>query len=119
LVPVPQKVPNDWEQFGPRVGLSYSLGSQDKPTVLRAAWGFYYATTPLIFFPTLGGSRAGSLFCVPFPGFDCLPSGGFPSIIPGSSLPISADQMCTYSAVLVGCPSVFYSDPAFKNPRVS
>jgi hypothetical protein len=121
LAAVPQKVPNDYEQWGPRVGVSYAMGSHEHPTVIRGAWGLYYAVTPLIFFPTLGGSRAGTLFCVPFPGFDCLPPASPNSIVPlfPSSLPISVDQLCTYTVVLIGCPSNFYADPSFRNPRVS
>src|SRR5262249_62379370 len=106
---------NDWEQWGPRVGASYNLGSPNRPTVLRAAWGLYYAVTPLIFLPSLGGSRATTLF---FPAdFGCAPPGGFPNIYP-TSLPISVDQLCT-DPIGIGCPSINYVDPNFKNPRVS
>ncbi|PYV26482.1 MAG: hypothetical protein DMG27_06685 [Acidobacteria bacterium] len=117
LVKPPQGVPNDHEQIGPRIGMAYSFGS-NRSTVLRAAWGLYYAQTPPIFFPTLGGSKAGTLFCFPNPTFPCLPPNGFPNLFP-SSLPISVDQLCSYTAVAIGCPSVIYVDPDFKNPRVS
>lgn len=117
LVKPPQGVPNDHEQIGPRVGVAYSFGSNNN-TVLRAAWGLYYAQTPPIFFPTIGGSKSGTLFCFPNPTFPCLPPGGFPNLFP-SSLPISVDQLCSYTVVAIGCPSVIYADPNFKNPRVS
>ena len=114
LIPVPQDVPNDYEQFGPRVGAAWNLGGGAHPTTVRAAWGFYYAQTPTIFFPTLGSSRAQTLFCPT--QFGCNPTSGAPYIYP-SALPITVDQMCTQS--VIGCPSINYTDPAFKNPRVS
>src|SRR6266481_2989195 len=40
LVPVPQEVPNDYEQWGPRVGVAWQVGGNAHPTVVRAAWGF-------------------------------------------------------------------------------
>jgi hypothetical protein len=118
LAPVPQNVPNDWEQWGPRAGFSYALGPAERATMIRGAWGYYYGTTPLIFFPTSGGSRLATLFCSPGPGNDCLPPGGFPNLFPGT-LPISVDQMCSYAPLPLGCPSISYVDPAFRNPRVS
>ncbi len=111
LIKPPQGVPNDHEQIGPRLGLAYSVGSRRR-TVIRAAWGLYYAQTPPIFMPTLGNSKGITLFGGLFP------PGGFPNTLP-SSLPVSVDQLCTYSAVPVGCPPIIYTDPAFKNPRVS
>src|SRR5882672_11184505 len=114
LIPVPQGVPNDYEQWGPRVGAAWNLGGGSHPTTVRAAWGFYYAQTPTIFFPTIGSSKSQTLFCPT--QFGCNPKSGAPYIYP-SALPISVDQMCTQS--VIGCPSINYTDPAFKNPRVS
>jgi hypothetical protein len=114
LIPVPQGVPNDYEQFGPRVGAAWNLGGTSHPTTVRAAWGLYYAQTPTIFFPTIGSSKSQTLFCPTI--FGCNPASGAPYIYP-SALPISVDQMCTQS--VIGCPSINYVDPAFKNPRVS
>ena len=114
LIPVPQNVPNDYEQWGPRVGAAWNVGGTSHPTTVRAAWGFYYAQTPTIFFPTLGSSKAQTLFCPT--QFGCNPASGAPYIYP-SALPITVDQMCTQS--VIGCPSINYTDPAFKNPRVS
>jgi hypothetical protein len=116
LVPVPQKVPNDYEQFGPRVGVAWNLGGTTHPTTVRAAWGLYYAQTPTIFFPTIGSAKSQTLFCPP--QFGCAPESGTPYIFP-SALPISVDQMCTSPQSTIGCPSINYVDPAFKNPRVS
>jgi hypothetical protein len=112
-VPMPQNVPNDFVQFGPRVGVAWNVGGSHHPTVLRAAWGFYYAQTPTIFFPTPGSSRNTTLFCPPI--FGCTPSSGFPYLFP-SSLPYGAGGLCSG---ITGCPTPTYVDPAFKNPRVS
>src|SRR5437879_9802991 len=126
LMNPPQVSPNNHEQNVPLIVLVYSFGSK-RITVLRAAWGLYYAQTPPIFFPTLGGSKAGTLFCFPNPTFPCLPpvpSGqppgppGFPYLFP-SKLPVTVDQLCSYTAVPIGCPSVIYAAPDFRNPRVS
>jgi len=114
LIPVPQGVPNDYEQWGPRVGAAWNLGGTSHPFTVRAAWGLYYAQTPTIFFPTSGSSKSQTLFCPTI--FGCNPESGAPYIYP-SALPISVDQMCTQS--IIGCPSINYTDPAFKNPRVS
>lgn len=114
LIPVPQNVPNDYEQWGPRVGAAWNLGGTSRPTTVRAAWGLYYAQTPTIFFPTSGSSKSQTLFCPTI--FFCNPESGAPYIYP-SALPITVDQMCTQS--IIGCPSINYTDPAFKNPRVS
>lgn len=135
VVPVPQRTPNDFGQFGPRVGLAWQVSGGSHPTVVRAAWGYYYAQIPTIFFPQAsngGGSIAAQLFCVVSffcsvpqnPGyFSTTPptpppsptQGGFPYLFP-SSLPFGVDQLCFQ---LEGCPSITYSDPALRNPRVS
>jgi hypothetical protein len=118
LVPVPQGVPNDYEQWGPRVGVAWNVGSTSHPTTVRAAWGLYYAQTPTIFFPTIGSATSQTLFCPT--AFGCNPQSGPPYINP-SSLPISVGQMCTAPPNIstIGCPSISYVDPDFKNPRVS
>jgi hypothetical protein len=114
LVKPPQTVPDDYDQLGPRVGVAYGLGSQGR-TVLRAAWGLYYAETPPIFMPTLGGSKTATLFCTPALMFDCLPPGGFPNLLP-SGVPYSVDELCNTDLF---CPAITYVDPVFRNPRVS
>jgi hypothetical protein len=127
MAPVPQRTPNDFGQFGPRLGLAWQVSGGAHPTVVRAAWGFYYAQTPTIFFPQAsngGGSIAAQLFCPPIFGctvpqdtsFGTPPSmGGFPYLYP-SALPFGIDQLCFQ---VEGCPSITYSDPALRNPRVS
>ncbi|HUI41009.1 MAG TPA: carboxypeptidase regulatory-like domain-containing protein [Terriglobia bacterium] len=118
LVAPPQKVPNDFTQLGPRVGFAYALGST-RSTVIRGAWGLYYAQTPPIFFPTVGNSNISNFFGI------APPAGGFPNYYP-SSLPVGVGDLCDLSFGGLGgpgtgyfCPPVFYTDPAFRNPRVS
>src|SRR6202040_595470 len=85
LIPVPQDVPNDYEQWGPRVGAAWNLGGTSHPTTARAAWGLYYAQTPTIFFPQAsngGGSKSTTLFCPT--AFGCAPGSGFPYNFPSA-----------------------------------
>jgi hypothetical protein len=119
----PQRVPDDFGQFGPRVGIAWNVGSLEHPTVVRAAWGYYYAQTPLIFFPTIGTSKQATVFC-PSSFFEfCAPSAtnpsssasAFPYLFP-STLPIGVSDLCSS---VVGCPAINYVDPSFRNPRVS
>jgi hypothetical protein len=119
LIPVPQGTPNDYEQWGPRVGVAWNLGSSQHPSVIRAAWGLYYAQTPTIFFPAAsngGGSKSITLFCPT--QFGCAPPSGLPYTYP-SKLNTTSDGLCNFGPPFIGCPSITYTDPAFKNPRVS
>ncbi len=122
-ISVPQHFPNDYKQWGPRIGIAWNVFGTEHPTVLRAAYGVYYAQTPTIFFPSLGSGRNATLFCPPI--FGCTPpqdtplgtqatAGGFPYIFP-SSLPIGVADLC---ASPEGCPSPTYVDPGFRNPKV-
>jgi hypothetical protein len=114
----PQGVPNDFSQWGPRVGLAWNVGSNEHPTVVRGAWGLYYAQTPLIFFPTVGAANQTTLFC-PTQYF-CAPESGLPYLYP-SSVPYGAADLCSPPAgtTFIGCQSTSYVDPSFRNPRVS
>ena len=62
-MPKPQGPPNDWKQWGPRLGLAYSFDVGDMPAVFRANWGLYYAQIPAIFFnaPTSQGQTGRQL----------------------------------------------------------
>ncbi len=64
---VPQRIPNDLGQFGPRVGFAWNVGSSDHPTVVRGAWGFYYAQIPMLFMPVAGGGKTTSCFASSIP----------------------------------------------------
>jgi len=119
----PQGVPNDYGQIGPRIGLAWNVGSTEHPTVVRGAWGYYYAQTPLIFFPTIGTSKQTTVFCpqayfefcAPLIGSSETANADFPYLFP-SSLSIGASGLCDSVA---GCPGISYVDPSFENPRVS
>jgi Carboxypeptidase regulatory-like domain/TonB dependent receptor len=118
--PVPQTTPNDFTQIGPRVGIAWNISSSAHPTTLRAAWGFYYAQTPTIFFPQAsngGGSKSITLFCPP-QLFPCNPSSGFPYTFQ-SALPVSSSGLCAFGPPFIGCPAIEYADPALRNPKVS
>jgi hypothetical protein len=115
---VPQRVPNDFAQFGPRIGIAWNARGTDHPTIVRAAWGLYYAQAIAgIFTPTAG---AGNLtHCV----FGCTPPDGglvgFPYLNP-STTDLGVNQLCGSE---FGCPAPTsgggYVDPRFENPRVS
>jgi hypothetical protein len=102
LAPVPQRIPNDFSQWGPRVGAAWNIGSTEHPTIIRGAWGLYYAQSPTIFFPQGGGGKTTQ-------DFGTIPPDGFPYLFHDiSQLPPGS-----------GPPSFTYVDPKFKNPRVS
>ncbi|HYL69561.1 MAG TPA: carboxypeptidase regulatory-like domain-containing protein [Candidatus Limnocylindria bacterium] len=105
-VPVPQKIPNDFGHWGPRVGFAWNLGSTEHPTVVRGAWGLYYAQSPTIFFPQGGGGKTTTCFA-PFTTGCPLPGGGFPYLLTATP------------AGIAGAPSFTSVEPDFQNPRVS
>jgi hypothetical protein len=114
---VPQRVPGDFNQFGPRVGIAWNVRQGEHPTVIRGAWGLYYAQAIAgIFFPTGGaGHLTHCFFCdTSNPAFP-----GYPYILPNVTN-LSANQLC---GTEFGCAAASsgggYVDPKFKNPRVS
>jgi Carboxypeptidase regulatory-like domain/TonB dependent receptor len=119
--PVPQRWPADFNQWGPRIGVAWAARKGDHPTVVRGAWGLYYAL-PIagIFTPTAG---AGNLtHCI---GGCLLPDGGevgFP-YLNANSTSLSASELLCPPPTVYGCPSPSsqgdYIDPKFENPRVS
>ena len=90
-ISIPQRVPDDFKQFGPRVGLAWNVGSTEAPTVVRASWGLYYAQIPLLFLPTAGGGSTVGLFCFFEPS--CLPGPQFPYLFP-STTTLGVNQLC-------------------------
>jgi hypothetical protein len=121
---VPQRFPADTNQWGPRVGIAWNARRGDHPTVIRGAWGFYYAATIAgIFTPTAGaGNLAHCFFCA-------LPNGGttaFPYTLPTSTPTSASGLVCSATGVAptqFGCPSYGsqgdYIDPNIQNPRIS
>ena len=122
---VPQRVPQDFNQWGPRVGLAWTARGGDHPTVVRGAWGLYYALTVGIFLPTAGaGNLTHCIGSCIFPDPVMTAAGpvgivGFP-YINASSTPLGVNQLC---GTQYGCPAPTsgggYVDPKFENPRVS
>ena len=53
LWPDSGKVPLDLNNFAPRLGLSYSFGSADRPFVGRAGYGLFYPRIPQIYNSTI------------------------------------------------------------------
>src|SRR5271155_3986025 len=119
-IPIPQRVPDDFKQFGPRVGLAWNVGSNEHPTVVRASWGFYYAQIPLLFLPTAGGGKTVGLFC--FFAASCLPAPQFPYLFP-STTTLGVNQLCSTADpannVVYGCPGPHLVDPDFRDPQIS
>ena len=103
----PQGPPDDWSQWGPRLGLAYTFNIGSKPSVFRANWGLYYAQTPTIFMTApQGAGETGVNFCFFNPA--CLPPGGYPNLNP-DSIPVAPGG---------GVFDTNYDDPALRNPRV-
>jgi len=112
IAPVPQRVPNDFTQWGPRVGFAWGLGSTEHPWVVRSAFGLYYAQTPPIFMTDQFDLQTVTT-CI----FTCNPpKSSIPYLFP-STLPTNTN-LCTFTTIAVGCPNINYTDPAFQNPRI-
>jgi hypothetical protein len=120
VIPIPQRFHDDFGQWGPRVGLAWNVGGTKNPTIVRGAWGYYYAVIPTIFVPTGGGGKTTGLFC--FFDSGCLPTPGFPYLFP-SSTSLNINQLCNtadpVNGIIYGCPGPNLVDPEFRNPRVS
>ena len=73
LKPVPQTIPDDLNNFAPRLGVSWDP-TKDGRTVVRGGAGLYYGRTPSLFFPTGGsGFRSSTVFAFPPPPFLTFP----------------------------------------------
>jgi hypothetical protein len=64
LWPMAGHVPVNDHNFGPRVGLAYSVGDE-RPLVFRAGWGIFYPRIPQLYLSTItnqNGVTSGNLF---------------------------------------------------------
>jgi len=107
FAPVPQDIPNDTNNWAPRVEAAYDLTGTGK-MVLKAAGGIYYGRTPMIYFPVRGsGLTSTTIFASPA-AFGVT----FPQVLPSTIVPASPLES------LIPRPSIQYVDPGFQNPRV-
>jgi hypothetical protein len=105
--PVPQGIPHDRNNWGPRTDAAYQL-SGDGLTILKGSAGVYYGRTPMIYFPLRGAGVTNATVFAPASRFGVT----FPEVLPSAIAPGSA------LATLVGPPAISYVDPEFENPRV-
>jgi hypothetical protein len=105
--PVPQGIPHDVNNWGPRAALAYDL-TGDASTMLTASTGIYYGRTPMIYFPVRGSGVSNTTLVAPPQRFGVT----FPNVLP------SALEAGSPMATLIGPPAIQYVDPAFGNPRV-
>ncbi len=105
--PVPQGIPNDRNNWGPRGDFAYQVPG-DGLTLIKGAAGLYYGRTPMIYFPMRGGGVSNTTLFSPPSRFGVT----FPNVLPTSIVAGSA------LATLLGPPAITYVDPEFGNPRV-
>ncbi|MGE4054103.1 MAG: carboxypeptidase regulatory-like domain-containing protein [Vicinamibacterales bacterium] len=106
-VPVPQGIPDDTNNWGPRGDVAYQL-TRDGSSVVKGSAGLYYGRTPMIYFPLRGSGVASTTLFSPASRFGVT----FPEVLPSAIVPGSALQ------ALLGPPAIEYVDPDFNNPRV-
>ncbi|HUR32571.1 MAG TPA: TonB-dependent receptor [Vicinamibacterales bacterium] len=104
--PVPQGIPGDRNNWGPRGEVAYQW--PDERTLVKGSAGLYYGRTPMIYFPLRGAGVSNTTLFVPVSRVGV----AFPAVLPSAIAPGSA------LASLVGPPAIAYVDPDFQNPRV-
>ena len=105
-IPETTSIPNDLNQWQPRLGLAWALDSRDR-TVLRLSSGIFTARTPANLFQRVFTNNGLATFEVDSrfnPGI--LTTIDFPNAL--TALPQN---------VAVAAPRVFGFDPSFRNPR--
>lgn len=107
FAPVPQGIPNDTNNWAPRVEAAYDLTGTGQ-TLLRGAAGIYYGRTPMIYFPVRGSGLTNTTIFAPPAAFGVT----FPTVLPSTIVPGSRLES------LIPRPSIQYVDPGFQNPRV-
>ncbi|HEX7792865.1 MAG TPA: carboxypeptidase regulatory-like domain-containing protein [Vicinamibacterales bacterium] len=104
--PVPQGIPNDLNNWGPRGDFAYQ--SQNELTIVKGSAGLYYGRTPMIYFPLRGAGVSNTTLFAPASSVGV----SFPKVLPSTIVPGSS------LAAFVGPPDISYVDPGFGNPRV-
>lgn len=104
--PVPQGIPNDRNNWGPRGDVAYQW--PDEHTLIKGSAGLYYGRTPMIYFPLRGAGVSNTTLFAPVSRVGVT----FPAVLPSAIAPGSN------LASLVGPPAISYVDPDFANPRV-
>ena len=119
LWPDSGKIPYNPDNFAPRVGLAYSMGSE-RPLVVRAGYGWFYTRIPQIYTSTVAtdnGFSSGNLFLDNSNYYDHQVFPQYPN--PLVNCPLSATS-CTLPPSLEqysqGGISAF--SPNFKTPKV-
>ena len=105
--PVPQGIPHDRNNWGPRTDVAYQLPG-DGSTMVKGSAGLYYGRTPMIYFPLRGAGVSNTTLFAPASRFGVT----FPEVLPSAIAPGSD------LAALIGPPAISYVDPEFGNPRV-
>lgn len=106
FAPVPQGIPHDRNNWGPRSEVAYQW--PDERTIVKGSAGLYYGRTPMIYFPLRGAGVSNTTLFVPVSRVGVT----FPAVLPSAIAPGSG------LAALVGPPAISYVDPDFENPRV-
>ena len=93
--PVPQGIPHDRNNWGPRTDVAYQLPG-DGLTMVKGSAGLYYGRTPMIYFPLRGAGVSNTTLFAPASRFGVT----FPEVLPSAIAPGSA------LATLVGPPAI-------------
>jgi len=126
--PVPQTIPNDYNNVAPRVGVAYDLTGSGK-TVVRGGVGIYYAVLPSIFYANYltGPGVRGSDFTIPrcptaAPGqVNCFDQTSGQANVGGTILKYPGrlpSKLPPALASLIPPPNITYVDPDFQSARV-
>ncbi|MGH9862488.1 MAG: TonB-dependent receptor, partial [Candidatus Acidiferrales bacterium] len=143
FIPVPTAIPNDYDNWAPRVGVAYDVMGNGK-TILRGGMGWYYTSIPTIFMAEIlsGVGQRNNITFIPFPsliGATCLPEDpagfdcssdllgfnlNYPDLLPSA---VSPPDFCTFEQSLdpgtvcnnvLPPPQIRYADPSLESPRV-